>query len=133
MATASVAPDSRVAIRQVVGVVAGTVRVADGAVPVDRGDDADLTFATDRETAAALIRVELATRDAFAAGRLRISGDLSKLLAGRSGAGGAARGLRRRPEPSGPPKRGLSQLVASAIDTDEPVAETGSAVMARRF
>jgi predicted lipid carrier protein YhbT len=86
---ASVDPDVTLAVRQVVGDVGWTVRVAGGHVTVDRDADADVTITTDRETAAALLRGELATQDAFAAGRLRLGGDLGALLA----AAGALSGL----------------------------------------
>jgi predicted lipid carrier protein YhbT len=87
-AKASPAPDARVAIRQVVGDISWTVRVADGAVSVDRDDTADLTLHADAETAAALARGELAAADALAAGRLRLSGDLSVLLDATGGLAG---------------------------------------------
>jgi putative sterol carrier protein len=87
-AKATPAPHARVAIRQVVGDVAWTVRVADGAVSVDRDEAADLTLHTDAATAAALARGELATADALAAGRLRLSGDLSVLLDSAAGLAG---------------------------------------------
>ena len=85
---ATPAPTARVAIRQVVGDVAWTVRVADGAVSVDRDEAADLTLHTDLATAAALARGELAAADALAAGRLRLSGDLSVLLDAAGGLAG---------------------------------------------
>ncbi|MCU1375645.1 MAG: hypothetical protein JWO68_2931 [Actinomycetia bacterium] len=87
-ATAEVDPTATLALRQVVDDVAWTVRVAGGRIRVDREAAADLTITTDRATAAALVRGELATQDAFAAGRLRIGGDLSKLLAAASGLAG---------------------------------------------
>jgi predicted lipid carrier protein YhbT len=76
------------AVRQVVDDVSWTVRVAGGRVSVDRDVDADLTLTTDRATAAALARGELATQDAFAAGRLRLGGDLSRLLTAADGLAG---------------------------------------------
>ena len=87
-ASADVGSVATLAIRQVVEDVAWTVRVGDGRVSVDRGEDADLTLTTDRGTAAALVRGELATQDAFAAGRLRLGGDLSRLLTAADGLAG---------------------------------------------
>jgi predicted lipid carrier protein YhbT len=87
-AHATPALHARVAIRQVVGDVAWTVRVADGAISVDRDEAADLTLHTDAGTAAALARGELAAADALAAGRLRLSGDLSVLLDASGGLAG---------------------------------------------
>ena len=90
-ATAAVVdPALLLAVQQVVDDVSWTVRVAGGRVSVDRDDTADVTLATDRATAAALVRGELATQDAFAAGRLRLGGDLSKLLAAADGLAGLA-------------------------------------------
>jgi hypothetical protein len=80
-AVASVETDATLAVRQVVDDVSWTVRVAGGRITVDRDAAADLTITTDRATAAALVRGELAAQDAFATARLRIGGDLSKLLA----------------------------------------------------
>lgn len=88
-ASASVDPSTTLAIRQVVDDVSWTVRVRDGRIAVDRDPAADVTITTDRDTAGALVRGELATQDAFAAGRLRLGGDLPKLLA----AAGALSGL----------------------------------------
>ena len=87
-ATLEVAPTVELAVRQVVGDVSWTVRVHDGRVAVDRDEAADLTITTDRETAASLVRGDLATQDAFAAGRLRLGGDLQKLLAASDGLAG---------------------------------------------
>ena len=60
--------------------VSWTVRVGGGTVVVDQRSDADVTLTTDRETAAALARGELAAQDAVAAGRLRVSGDVTRLV-----------------------------------------------------
>ncbi|MCU1378591.1 MAG: hypothetical protein JWN29_1574 [Acidimicrobiales bacterium] len=87
-ATAEVDPAATLAVRQVVDDVSWTVRVAGGQVTIDRDDSADLTIATDRATAEALVRGDLAIQDAFAAGRLRLGGDLSKLLAAANGLAG---------------------------------------------
>jgi predicted lipid carrier protein YhbT len=84
----SVDPALTLAVQQVVEDVAWTVRVAGGRVSVDRDDHADVTVATDRATAAALVGGDLATQDAFAAGRLRLGGDLTKLLASADGLAG---------------------------------------------
>ena len=81
-AGAVVGPDAEIAVRQVVGDVSWTVRVAGGRLTIDRDPTADVTLTTDPETAAALVQGRLATQDAFAAGRLRLGGDLTKLLAG---------------------------------------------------
>jgi putative sterol carrier protein len=87
---AEVDPAATIAIRQVVDDVSWTVRVAGGRIAIDRSPEgADVTITTDRDTAAALVRGELATQDAFAAGRLRLGGDLQALLA----AAGALSGL----------------------------------------
>lgn len=81
-AIAEVAPSATLAVRQVVGDVSWTVRVAGGRIVVDRDPTADVTITTDPATASALVRGEVATQDAFAAGLLRLGGDLMKLLAG---------------------------------------------------
>ena len=86
---ATVDPGVTLAVRQVVDGTGWTVRVAGGRISVDREPAADITLTTDRETAAALVRGEVAAQDAFAAGRLRLGGDLQKLLA----AAGALSGL----------------------------------------
>jgi predicted lipid carrier protein YhbT len=87
-ATAEVAAGTTLSVRQVVDDVSWTVRVAAGRVSVDRGADADVTITTDRATAAALVLGDLATQDAFAGGRLRLGGDLAKLLAAADGLAG---------------------------------------------
>ena len=58
------------------------LRVAERRVAVEAGgvDDADVTLTTDRATATAVARGELAVTDAFMAGRLRVAGDLRTLL-----------------------------------------------------
>jgi putative sterol carrier protein len=67
------------------------LRVAGGRVAVEAGGvgDADVTLTTDRATATALARGQLAVTDAFMAGRLRVGGDLRALLR----AGGVLRAL----------------------------------------
>jgi predicted lipid carrier protein YhbT len=87
-ARATPSPEARLAIRQVVGEVSWTVRVADGAVTVDRGDDADLTLSSDATTAAAIARGDLAAADALASGRLQVAGDLGALLGAADGLAG---------------------------------------------
>jgi hypothetical protein len=81
----TVDPAVSVSVRQVVqtpaSTVAWTVRAAGGRVAVDRDEAADVVLTTDRDTAAALVRGELAAQDAFASGRLRVGGDLTALLA----------------------------------------------------
>ena len=72
----------RLRLRQVVDDVSWVVAIAGGAVVVERGDgDADVTLTTDRATAAAMASGEVSAQDAMAAGRLRLGGDLSALLA----------------------------------------------------
>ena len=79
---AIVVPDEvSLSLRQVVDDVSWTVRVADGRVTVDRDPTADLTLTTDRDTAAAVVRGDLAAPDAVASGRLRFHGDVTALLA----------------------------------------------------
>ena len=80
LAAQPVDPDLSVAVRQVVDDVSWTVRLAGGRVTVDRDPAADVTLTTDRATAESLVAGELAAQDALAAGRLRIGGDLTKLL-----------------------------------------------------
>lgn len=54
----------------------------DGAVAVRPGpaEDADLTFAQDRATAAAINRGDLSARTAFVLGRVRVGGDIGAAL-----------------------------------------------------
>ena len=75
-------PDVRLTVEQVVDDVRWSMRLAGGRLSVVPGaaDDADVRLTTDRSTAAAVARGELAAADAVAAGRLRIGGDLSALL-----------------------------------------------------
>jgi putative sterol carrier protein len=58
------------------------LRVSAGRVVVEAEGvpDADVTLTTDRATATALARGQLAVTDAFMAGRLRVAGDLRALL-----------------------------------------------------
>lgn len=58
------------------------IRVGDGGVAVEPGGSAaaDVTLTSDRSTATALARGDLAVTDAFMAGRLRVAGDLRVLL-----------------------------------------------------
>ena len=62
-------------VRWVLRVSGGRVAVEATGVP-----EADVTLTTDRTTAAALARGQLAVTDAFMAGRLRVAGDLRALL-----------------------------------------------------
>lgn len=71
----------RLSLHQVVDGERWTVLVADGRVRVERGqNEADVTLTTDRDTAEAMTAGSLTAQDAMAAGRLRLGGDLSKLL-----------------------------------------------------
>jgi len=86
---AHVPDDVRVVVQQVVveddgREVAYAVRVADGGVRVEAGRaaDPDVTFTQDRATAAAIARGELSAQAAFLDGRLRVGGDLAKVLDG---------------------------------------------------
>jgi putative sterol carrier protein len=79
--------DLDVTVQQVVVDGAGdpvrwAVRVTGDRVLVVAGGvaDPDVTVTTDRATAAALARGEVAVTDAFMAGRIRIAGDLRALL-----------------------------------------------------
>lgn len=87
-AAAEADPSVTFSVRQVAGDTSWTVRVAGGRFSIDRDPVADVTLTTDIETAAALVRGELATQDAFATGRLRLGGDLQKLLAAAGALGG---------------------------------------------
>jgi putative sterol carrier protein len=73
-----------ITIRQVVDDRSWTIRVDDGEVTEIDSDEADVTITTDEATAAAIRSGELAAQDALAQGRLRLGGDLTKLLALRS-------------------------------------------------
>ena len=82
-----VAADEAVTVQQVVvdgadGPVTWALRVAGGRVAVAGGGlaDPDVTLTTDRATATAVARGDLAVTDAFMAGRLRVAGDLRALL-----------------------------------------------------
>ncbi len=84
---ATVPGDLRLVVQQVVIDQAGeevayAVRVADGAVTVERGrvPDADVTFTQDRDTAVAIATGELSAQAAFIEGRLRVGGDLRALI-----------------------------------------------------
>jgi putative sterol carrier protein len=78
-------------LRQVItegpeGDVSYEVVVADGKARIDQapGTPADLTFTSDYRTASAIAAGELSTQAALAAGRLKVSGDVT-VLATRSG------------------------------------------------
>ncbi len=82
-----VAPEESMTVQQVVVDAAGepvrwAVRVGGGRVTVDADGvpDPDVTLTTDRSTATALARGDVAITDAFMAGRLRVAGDLRALL-----------------------------------------------------
>ena len=82
-----VAADESVTVQQLVVDGGGepvrwALRVAGGRVVVEAGgvDDPDVTLTTDRATATAVARGDLAITDAFMAGRLRVAGDLRTLL-----------------------------------------------------
>jgi putative sterol carrier protein len=77
----------RLTVQQVItggpdGDAAYAIRLADGAVSVERGlvDDADVTFTQDHETAVGIGTGTLSAQAAFMAGRLRIGGDLTVLM-----------------------------------------------------
>lgn len=83
----SVSPDLRLVVEQIVsdgpsGEVSYVIEIANGRVVVrlGRSSDADLTFAQDRATAAAIARGELSAQAAFMAGRLRVGGDLRAVM-----------------------------------------------------
>jgi putative sterol carrier protein len=82
-----VAADASMTVQQVVAEQDGepvrwALRVRGGRVAVEPGGVAepDVTLTTDRATATALARGDLAITDAFMAGRLRVAGDLRTLL-----------------------------------------------------
>jgi putative sterol carrier protein len=86
-----VTADASMTVQQVVADAGGepvrwALRVGGGRVSVEPGGVAqpDITLTTDRATATALARGELAITDAFMAGRLRVAGDLRTLM--RAGA-----------------------------------------------
>jgi putative sterol carrier protein len=86
-AVAQVPRDLHLVVQQVVLADRGdetafVIRVADGAITVEpgRADDADLSFTQDRATAAAIAKGELSAQAAFMAGRLRVGGDLRRVL-----------------------------------------------------
>jgi putative sterol carrier protein len=58
------------------------IRLSGGQVSTGAGHAgaADVTLTTDRVTAVALARGELAAQDAFAAGRLRVGGDITAII-----------------------------------------------------
>jgi hypothetical protein len=69
------------------GTVRTVLRVAGGRVALERGDDlapADVTVSLEYDDAVALSRGELDPGGALAAGRVRMRGDLSVLMAGQS-------------------------------------------------
>lgn len=58
------------------------IRIDDGRLSIAPGrvDDADLTLTQDRATAAAIAHGELSAQVAFMSGRLRVGGDLRRVL-----------------------------------------------------
>lgn len=89
--TASASPAADVSVHQRVtgtpdGEVEYTLRLAGGRVTLESGPgDADVELVTDYETAAAISQGRLSPASAFAAGRLRVGGSVSDLVA-RQGA-----------------------------------------------
>lgn len=85
-AAATVPDELELAVQQVVhdesGEVAYAIRLAGGAVHVERGqiEDPDITFTQDRATAAAIAQGTLSAQAAFMAGRMQVSGDLSAVI-----------------------------------------------------
>ena len=84
---ATATKDVQLTVQQVVtggpaGDAAFHVTIDDGAVRVARGEavDATVTFIQDWETASAISRGDLSAQGAFMAGRVRIRGDLPKLI-----------------------------------------------------
>jgi putative sterol carrier protein len=69
-----------IAIAQEVGTVRYVVVLDESGGRLERGDtSADVTFACDRETAAALARGELNAQRALTSGRLKLRGDIDRL------------------------------------------------------
>jgi hypothetical protein len=79
--------DAAVAVGHVVrrrdGEVAWTLVLRDGRATVERGtvEGADVVLHDDEETAAAIHRGELTAQEAVARGRLKVSGDVRRLVA----------------------------------------------------
>ena len=86
-ATATASPGATLSVHQrVTGGPAGdveyTVRLADGTVSFEPGPGAaDIELVSDYETAAAISQGRLSPASAFAAGRLRVGGSVSALVA----------------------------------------------------
>ncbi len=86
-ATAGASPGATVSIHQRVtggpdGDVEYTLRLAEGRVTVEPGPGpADVELVSDYETASAISRGDLSPANAFAAGRLRVRGSVSSLVA----------------------------------------------------
>jgi putative sterol carrier protein len=79
--------DVRISVQQVVtggpdGDAAYHVLIDDGTVRVVKGEagDATVTFVQDWQTASAIGRGELSAQGAFMSGRIRVRGDLPKLV-----------------------------------------------------
>lgn len=84
---ASVPDDVRLVVQQVVvgdrGLeTAYAIRIEGGtaAVTAGRVDDADVTFTQDQATAIAIARGELSAQVAFMSGRLRVGGDIRRVI-----------------------------------------------------
>jgi len=85
------------------GEVTFHVVLDDGAVAVRRGEalDADVTFTQDHATAVAVATGEMAAQAAFMVGRLRVTGDVQRLMEHRdafSGLDAALAGVRETTE-----------------------------------
>jgi SCP-2 sterol transfer family protein len=87
--TASVPRDINLCVQHVIRHAGNTVcywvRLGDGAAAAGGGctDDADVTFASDAGTAWELQAGELDAQEAFRAGRLRLRGDVARLVTNR--------------------------------------------------
>jgi hypothetical protein len=96
-ATATASPTVDLTVRQRVtggpgGDVEYTVRLANGTVRFEQGPGpADVELMTDYETAAAISQGRLSPASAFAAGRLRIGGSVSTLVASHEAFAGMAK------------------------------------------
>lgn len=92
----------RVTIQQAIDDTDGyTLTIDDGTLSVRWGtaDDADVTFVQTRETAERISQGALNAQQAFVLGKLRVRGDLARLLPARQAFGeleGAFAGLRDR-------------------------------------
>ena len=93
-------PDTRLTVQQRVrggpdGDVSYHVVIEDGKVAV-RGGEApapDVTFEQDHETAVAVAQGELAAQAAFMSGRMRVTGDVQRLIRDKDALAGLDRAL----------------------------------------